>query len=272
MRQVYETDAIRHAVAENGAVRLLEVGSWCGASTVLCAKAIARHGGEKIAAASSILCIDPWESYFVPSDLQRADHYRAMDEAAKSGLAYQAFLHNIAEASRRFGVQIEHRKGLSSDVLPTLAPGAFNFIYIDGSHYYDAVIGDLQMAARLLAERGFMCGDDLERQASEVSKEHIATDTARGADGKIYHPGVTFAVAEFFGGKVSAYDGFWIMQSRGSSYAPVSLSCRNFYVPAHIEHPELRARFLRRAARRAKKREPGLGTYARYVVAMTLKV
>src|SRR5262245_30737679 len=224
MRQVYETDAIYYAIAENGPLALLEIGSWCGASTVLWAEAIARHGGKKTAAASSILCVDPWEPYFVAKDLERGEHYRAMDAAAKSDLAYDAFLHNVSEASKRFGVPIAHRKGFSGDVLPTLPARGFNFIYIDASHYYEAVLRVLAMAARLLADGGLLCGDDLERQIPDVRKDEalaaIATDTV-GSDEESYHPGVTLAVAQFFGGRVSAYDGFWIMQSRGGRYSPV---------------------------------------------------
>lgn len=40
---------------------------------------------------------------------------------------------------------------------------------------------------------------------------------------KPFHPGVTFAVWEFFGGEVSSWDGFWAMRKTESGWQKIIL-------------------------------------------------
>jgi predicted O-methyltransferase YrrM len=106
-------------------------------------------------------------------------------------------------------------RGKSSEVLPTLVRGSFDFAYVDGCHLYSSVLVDLQNVLPLVVQGGIICGDDLEKQLCsardiEAAREAKNTDYIREED---YHPGVSLAVHEVFGW-VNEVDGFWWVKNR----------------------------------------------------------
>jgi predicted O-methyltransferase YrrM len=106
------------------------------------------------------------------------------------------------------GLDVIAVRGNSQVVLPRLARAAFDVVYVDGDHRYPAVLADMQQAAELVRPGGVACGDDLERQIGiDVREEDaILACAVDYVDG--YHPGVSRAVREVFGG-VSVSNGFW---------------------------------------------------------------
>jgi predicted O-methyltransferase YrrM len=169
-----------------------------------------------------------------------------MDFMSRADLSYNLFRHNLGFAPR--SIRIDHMRGRSADILPYLADGAFDLIFVDGDHRYSAVAVELRAADRLLADGGLLCGDDLEQQtpAAECAGMDPAvhyTEDAR--TGVRYHPGVTRAVAEVLG-PVSAYQGFFVMRKVDGGYAPVDLSHKTAAIPRHFPaelKASLRARF-----------------------------
>jgi predicted O-methyltransferase YrrM len=123
-------------------IRILEVGSWQGGSTLwLLDQVLAERGG-------SITCVDTWEG--------SSEH----GFLGTMGLQLEElFDANIARSGHV--EQVEKRKGLSQDVLPQLAGRLFDFIYIDGAHEADLVLQDALNAHPLLAPGGFLVFDDL---------------------------------------------------------------------------------------------------------------
>lgn len=120
------------------------------------------------------------------------------------------------------------RKVSSDEILPTLQDGEFNFVYIDGSHVYSQVIRDLENGARLCSVGGVLCGDDLELQQSQIDVPHAEENKGKDyildrKSNKPFHPGVTLAVWEFFGGEVSSRDGFWAMRKTESGWQNISI-------------------------------------------------
>jgi hypothetical protein len=109
------------------------------------------------------------------------------------------------------------------------AGATFDVIYLDGDHRYSHVIRELRWANRLLAEDGIICGDDLELQLRDT--DALACRATAEFDfvvdcrsGRLYHPGVTLAVDEFFGGAVTCWDGFWAMaRGAGGGWQHVSI-------------------------------------------------
>ena len=211
-------------------LRLLEIGSWSGLSTLTFAWALDyfAHGG-------SVHCIDPWLPY-VDKTVNRAVLFTAMDEVAASGEIYDVFCHNVSCGPG--DVEITHSRGMSQDVLPTMTDGSFDLVYVDGDHVYGAVVSDIESARRLVADGGIVCGDDLEAQAHECHDSindldenlEFVTDTDAAIS---FHPGVTRAVGEAFG-PVSCWNGFWAMQKMGDTWAPVSLEGIPFKLPPHL--------------------------------------
>src|ERR1017187_2525784 len=211
---------------------ILEIGSWAGASAVTWAMAL-----REARASGTVTCVDPWLPYFDAED-ERDRHYRDMNDAARDGLIAQLFEHNI----RCAGVadMIRQRRGYSQNVLPELPSGQFDIVYIDGSHRFEDVRFDIQQAKRLLRGGGTICGDDLERQSSEVSADELSQAIAGGreyvyseASRSHYHPGVTGAVGREFE-SVGVWDGFWAVRKHGNKWVVPDLDLTALRLPDHI--------------------------------------
>jgi predicted O-methyltransferase YrrM len=123
-------------------IRILEVGSWQGGSTLwLLDHVIAARGGE-------ISCCDTWAGSSEHTFL------------GSLGLSLEElFDANVARTG--LSKHVRKCKGRSQDVLPSLPAGSFDLIYIDGAHEAQTVIQDAIHAHRLLAPGGFLLFDDL---------------------------------------------------------------------------------------------------------------
>lgn len=231
-RHLFLNAALHLAIPPSRPVRVLEIGAWTGSSTLSLAqgiRALSPLGGE-------IVCVDPWKSYFGSADVRRVPMYRTMDMLAQTDLAYQLFLHNTK--SIKGDVKLAHHRGTTRKVLPKLR-GPFDLVYIDGSHYYDDVMFDLRASDRLLREGGILCGDDLEMQVGQVDRalvEGVIAEDYFGdsATGQAFHPGVTLAVADFFGRFIHCVLGFWAVQKHKTGYRDVSFEGARIIVPDHF--------------------------------------
>jgi predicted O-methyltransferase YrrM len=232
MRHLWLTATVSLFAERARGLRILEVGSWMGASVLTWAAAVDRF----IAGEGEILCVDTWAPYLAADDINVDGAYRVMDRAAAVDLAYAVFRHNASCVPKK--VRVDHLRGRSKDVLPMLREGGFDIVYVDGSHYYADVVADLAEAKRLVAEGGILCGDDLEQQLAEIDEPHARANLDRDAlvdprNRKPYHPGVTLAVAEALG-PVSAYTGFWAMRRQGDGFVAVDLAGATPFLPAHF--------------------------------------
>ncbi len=237
IRHVWQTAAVCLAKEAPHPLRILEVGSWAGHSTLTWAEAVAKFERD-----GAVLCVDPWGRYIADGDLATGGAYQAMDAATDLDLIYGLFLHNIGFADRR--VRVDHIRGRFSDVAPYLAGGQFDIVYIDGSHYYPDVVHDISEARRLVRYCGLICGDDLEHQLHDVDAAFVlaslAKDYVRDAQGRGMHPGVTQAVAEAFG-RVADYSGFWIVRREGDAFREVGLHRAQVFIPSHLRDADKHA-------------------------------
>ncbi len=232
MRHLWLTGAVSLEAKKKTRLRILEVGSWMGASMLTWAFSLDRYmpeGGE-------IFCVDTWRPYLAEAETAAQGHYRVMDRAASIGLTYEIFCHNASCVPDK--VRVNHLRGLSKDMLPLLRDASFDIVYIDGSHHYPDVVTDLAEGRRLVREGGLLCEDDLERERGDVDesvlRSNLERDTAIDpASGRVFHPGVTLAVAEMIG-RVSAYTGFWVVRREGTRFAPVDLSGGEVVIPDHF--------------------------------------
>ena len=246
-RQVFISAAASLLRDRAAPIRILEIGSYLGASALTWARAIDVLAGK----AAAILCVDTWtgghlDAQFLKSDAALADEMARY--LAASDTAYRVFLNNVATAPK--SIVITARRGSSAEIVPQLEPDSFDLVYIDGSHRYDEVAADIRNADRVLRNGGFMCGDDLELQADdcdiENARHHRQDDfIVDPRTGRSFHPGVAVAVGERLG-RVSAYSGFWIVQKTADGYRPVDLRDAEGLLPLHWPAAviaELRARF-----------------------------
>ena len=214
--------------------RLLEIGSWAGASTITLGKAIRSLGLSD----SHIVCVDPWESYF--DEVNSAIHYRIMNMAAATGQIERLFQHNIRACGLEEIVRV--KKAHSREALPELSDGSFDLVYVDGSHRIDDVLYDLAQAKRLIKSGGLICGDDLELFKSQVEPEAHETALNNGNDFSVdprstvsYHPGVTEAIARTFDA-VWQDKGFWCVQGSSGEWRVPELSVADLDIPSHLQH------------------------------------
>ena len=185
-------------------INMIEVGSWFGEGST-------KGWVECLPQKSKLMLIDSWTPYVTKADLAKgALAYRSMDD-----VAFAAF-HNTALCvlnyeEQRPDLDISLIRANSAEYLKLLGQ-VFDLIYIDGSHYYQAVKADI-IAAKKIAKPGFsiICGDDYEMHSDpelvSIAMENKDRDWISHSRGS-FHPGVLLAVKEEFG-KVSMKDGFW---------------------------------------------------------------
>jgi len=218
MRQLVKSEIQLKGGSGNYAI--LEIGSWAGNSAILWAESIKEFDTVK----GLVVCVDPWEPYVTDANVGINVAPVIMNKALKKNKIYNLFLHNI-KATHNDGI-VKPYKGFSDQVLPTLREGLFDLGYVDGSHYYTNIMRDLNNTQKLIRDGGILCGDDLELKKNEVDIENAEKSKERDAiidtrTKREFHPGVCLAVADFFGGEVSCYEGFWAMRKKGNSWERV---------------------------------------------------
>lgn len=222
MRQAIMKCAAERQSNDDGTFfRALEIGAYAGASSILFANALCDSGTKN----PLVFSCDPWDSY-LDVEQNRCVQYRIMNYNLSNGNVLRLFVRNVRAAGvsklcRQF-------RGFSHEILPMVKDTQFDFVYIDGDHAPKAVLNDLEQSARLLAPGGYLSGDDLELQIealdTEFVKIHADSDIALDPkSGRVFHPGVSIAVHEFFGRTISNFDGFWVVRWNGESFEDVTL-------------------------------------------------
>ncbi len=243
LRYVY-MQATVHLLAETrpGAqLRILEVGSWVGASALTWLFGLDHYAGGK----GTVYCCDLWEPYHPIDDKRRGliggvlpegDPALAMEVAAGAGIPYELFLYNVKIAGG--GDRVVAIKARSDLALPALSDASFDLVYIDGDHRMAAVRNDIAEGMRLVRPGGILCGDDFDEPIEAVdaafARAQSQADWLRDPkSGKGYHPGVTVALADAFG-TVSSYGGYWLMRKTESGWQKIDLTGRPVKIPPHV--------------------------------------
>lgn len=198
---------MRKLMAEsfNGPIQALEIGAWFGRGST-------RIWLETLPAGSTLTIIDGWRSYLSAHDLKAgANIYKMMDDLAPA--AFASTIRTVYEFERkRPDIQIILIRANAGVVLPKFSPKQFDFIYVDGSHYYKEAREDISLCKGLLKDGGIMCGDDLELSPTPellaIAAAHYDKDFITLPDGRGFHPGVMRAVHEEAPG-FTMREGFW---------------------------------------------------------------
>jgi predicted O-methyltransferase YrrM len=191
----------------------LEIGTWFGqGSTQIWCK--------HLKSGSQLFLIDSWKEYISDADKARDTAYSAMDGVHH--IAINSVLKNIYEQEKKAAGKIYLLRGKASDVCNFFKPNTFDFIYIDGSHYYEQVKEDIRLAKILIKEGGIIAGDDLEAAPTEsrlaLAKENLDRDFIQCEGENVsFHPGVLLAVYESFPA-VTNNTGIWTVVKRGDQW------------------------------------------------------
>ncbi len=212
-------------------LRILEIGSWYGASALSWGEGLALHNGGQ----GSLTCVDGWVPFFDRSKHQD-DVYVAMEHSLGSDTAYNIFLHNIRTLPG--SINCQHLRGKSENILPLMGRDTFDVVFIDADHTYEPVKKDIMLSMPMVREGGIICGDDLNLQWSQVDQANAKANHDRDfikdpKTGRNFHPGVTLAVQEIFG-EVSMWGGFWAMQKKGDGWQKISLKGMPVHYPSHF--------------------------------------
>jgi len=135
----------KHAAKSNC---IAEIGSWRGRST----RAMVDNSDAKI------FCIDPW----VDDSIGYPGWWTAQESPEKykqKDWLWSEFNHNLHGC---VGTRIVPVRMFSAYAFQNLYPRGlkFDMIFIDGSHDYGHVVGDIQMFRQMLKPGGVLCGHD----------------------------------------------------------------------------------------------------------------
>jgi len=221
------------------AVRVLEIGCFCGISTVAWGRSLERVGIWDY----TIYCVDLWH---------HAGDARYGPETVEIVRMRNVFNHEIFKFN--IGKSIGHAHvteviGDSRVSLQGLRDGFFDVVYVDGHHGYDFVVHDLTNAFRVCKPGGIICGDDYDCSPAMMK---AIPDEARSWDEYAMppsnvgvHPGVALAVDELLG-VPRPYGSFWAFSKIADRAAPpflasvFPLDVSSFprripdFIPAHI--------------------------------------
>ncbi len=170
-----EASALHRAATEAPSGNFVEIGSFCGRSSVVLAGAIEeRSGGDKL------WCIDPFSGAGEPGQ-QFTGQQKLM---RKIGLAranitstYDTFAANLAQLG--LTSRVLTFAACSQDVLP-VTHGSFALAFIDGWHDYTHTIRDAQLVQDRIQPGGFVLFHDFGPGCPGVVQavnETIAADT-----------------------------------------------------------------------------------------------
>jgi hypothetical protein len=159
--------------------RFLEIGSWCGDSTVLFAEVVREVGGI-------LFCIDWWKGN-AGTELA--------DIAAREDI-FTHFWHRISRAG--LGEVVVPVRGRSEVVLEVLRENSFQLIFLDADHRYSSVRREIADAISLLnKDGGILCGHDCEGNFGDFDPEFLEAGKELDCYESV-HCGVVCAVSEAF--------------------------------------------------------------------------
>ncbi len=192
---------LAESVARAGC-RLLEVGSWCGDSTMVLGAVAKRHDGH-------LFCIDWWKGN-IGTDLERIAEQRDV---------FSVFWQRVRESGLE-DVVIPMR-GKSEDIGGILAPGRFDLIYIDGDHRHESACRDVAGFSPMVRDGGVLCGDDCEGRLADFDPEFLEAGKDRDCVESV-HCGVVLAVGQAFHDYSIDYN-IWSVQRTGPGWRPLDI-------------------------------------------------
>lgn len=185
--------------------QFLEVGSWCGDSTLVLGQVARALGGH-------VFCVDWWKGN-VGTELA--------DIAATEDV-FAAFWNRM----KRAGLEdvVVPIRGPSAVVARVLAGGAFDLAFLDADHSYDGIRDDLRQYAPLVKPHGgILCGHDCEGRLADYDSAFL--EAGKQVDFfESVHCGVVLAVGQSFR-NYSIDHGIWsVRASAVGAWEPTNLT------------------------------------------------
>ncbi len=189
--------------AARASCKFLEVGSWCGDSTVLLGKVAQENSGQ-------LYCIDWW----------KGNEGTELIEIAKKTDIFSFFWNRICtEGLEDVVIPIRSRSDVGVEILKD---NMFDLVFIDADHRYEPLANDIKQYAPLVRRKGgILCGHDCEGRISDYDISFLDA----GKDRDIYqsvHCGVVLAVGSAFK-NFSINHAIWSVRAEASRWKPTNL-------------------------------------------------
>ncbi|HEX3654342.1 MAG TPA: class I SAM-dependent methyltransferase [Pirellulales bacterium] len=233
--RAHKLKEVTRAFANHKPIDLLEIGTWFGEGSTA-------SFFEALPEGSNVVLVDPWRPYSSEPDKRGAPSSCSTKMGGVPHIAINSTLKRIYEIETTRNLTATLVRSPSEEFLPRLKDRSFDLIYIDGSHYYDAVKRDIHQAKRLIRNNGLICGDDLDMHPTaellKRARQHLDQDLILLEREQAVHPGVLVAVAEEFE-RVNLHEGFWwIYVSNGKFVlSPPDAAPADSEVPNHDRLP-----------------------------------
>jgi len=174
--------------------KFLEIGSWCGDSTIILGKAAQQYGGH-------LFCVDWWKGN-IGTEL--------VEIASKEDVFSFFWKRMCSEGFEDIVIPIRGRSEIAAEILKEQA---FDLIFIDGDHRYENVSADIQVCLPLVRDSGILCGHDCEGRISDYDVNFL--DCGKDVDYcETVHCGVVLAVGSIFQ-QYSLNHGIWSVRAGG---------------------------------------------------------
>jgi len=185
--------------------KFLEVGSWCGDSTIVLGKVAKQKGGH-------LFCVDWWKGN-VGTDL---------NEIASRTDVFSYFWDRVC----REGLEdvVIPIRGKSDVVSEILKENEFDIVFIDADHRYECILKDIQKYGPLVrGDGGILCGHDCDGRISDFDKSFL--ELGKNVDCyESTHCGVILAVGSTFE-EYSINYRIWSVRAvdKGKKWVPANL-------------------------------------------------
>ncbi len=190
--------------------RLLEIGSWCGDSSVVLGKIAKQNGGH-------LFCVDWW----------MGSEGTYQEEIAHKGDVFAFFWDQIrSEGLEDIVIPIRGRSDISSKIFKE---NIFDMIFIDGDHRYKNTLKDIQQYSAFVKDKGVLCGHDCEGRISDYDMNFLQSGKRIDAYESV-HCGVVLAVGSIFN-QFSLNYSIWSVRASGNNGG---------WEPTNLEFPGLK--------------------------------
>lgn len=203
-----EQEVVLQTLADSAAksdCNFLEIGSWCGDSTVILGKVAKEKGGH-------LYCIDWWKGN-IGLDLE--------DIASKSDVFSYFWNRIVYEGLEDVVIPIRADSRIAHSVLKE---NAFDLVFIDADHRFESVLNDINHYSPMVRkDHGILCGHDCEGFISDYSRDFL--DSGKDSDYfESVHCGVVLAVGTSFK-NYSLNHGIWSVKTGGKTgeWGPTNL-------------------------------------------------
>ena len=198
--------------------QFLEIGSWCGDSTLILGKVAQANRGH-------LFCIDWW----------KGNKGTELEKIASQTDIFSFFWKRICD--QRLQDVVIPIRARSDVALKILKSQSFDLIYLDGDHRYGSILKDIQRCKSLVRENGIMCGDDCEGRMADF--DPIFLDKGKHRDFyQSAHCGVILAVGKSFR-EFSIDYSIWSVRASRTGRSPHKWQPTHFSFPGLLKRRQL---------------------------------